>query len=344
MVAKSASEFLVRFDPNPTPIFWVDAAMEKALTGKVYDIQGFSVQDGPGIRTTVFLKGCPLRCPWCHSPESQQFYAQLSWVAMRCLGMEQCGKCLDVCPKHALSPGRIVRHPTTQADIRHIQINRTLCDNCGECAAVCYPKALYICGTDYTVEELLQRVRKDKPFYDNSGGGVTISGGEPLCQPAFTMQLLQRLKENGIHTALDTTGYVPFETIEGVLPYTDLFLYDLKHMNSEQHKIVVGVSNERILENAQRIAQAGGALQIRIPVIPDFSDTEANIRETGVFCKSLGKALTVIQLLPYHNLGVMKYQRLDDSKIVLEAEPPSDATIRSLKELLEGMGLPVTVH
>ncbi len=318
--------------------------MEKELSGKVYDIQGFSVQDGPGIRTTVFLKGCPLRCPWCHSPESQQFHAQLSWVALRCVGIEKCGKCLDACPKRALSPGRIVPHPTNQANIQHIQIDRTLCNNCGECAAVCYPKALYICGTDYTVEELVQRVIKDKPFYDNSGGGVTISGGEPLCQPDFTLQLLRRLKENGIHTALDTTGYVPYEILERVLPYTDLFLYDLKHMNSGQHKIVVGVPNALILENAQKIAKAGAKLQIRIPVIPDFSDSAENIAATGLFCKSLGEAVAVIQLLPYHNLGVMKYQRLDDSKIVLEAEPPSDATIHSLKLLLEKLGLSVTVH
>ena len=330
--------------PIPTPMIFVVGRMERPLTGKVYDIQGFSVQDGPGIRTTVFLKGCPLRCPWCHSPESQQFHAQLSWMAMRCAGIEKCGKCLDACTKRAISPGRVVQHAATQEDIRHVQINRTLCDNCGECAGVCYQKALYICGTDYTVEELVKRVIKDKPFYDNSGGGVTVSGGEPLCQPAFTMQLLKNLKENGIHTALDTTGYVPFDVIGRVLPYTDLFLYDLKHMNSEQHRIVVGVPNELILENARKIAKAGGRMQIRIPVIPDFSDSAESIRDTGMFCKSLGEAVTMIQLLPYHNLGVMKYQRLDDSKVVLEAEPPSDATIHSLRELLESLGLPVTVH
>jgi pyruvate formate lyase activating enzyme len=318
--------------------------MERQLIGKVYDIQGFSVQDGPGIRTTVFLKGCPLRCPWCHSPESQLFFAQLSWMAMRCVGIEKCGKCLDACTKRAIFPGKSIRHPATQEDIRHIHIDRTVCDNCGDCAAVCYPKALYICGTDYTVEELLQRVSKDMPFYEHSGGGVTISGGEPLSQPEFTLQTLKRLKESGIHTALDTSGYAPCEIIESVLPFTDLFLYDLKHMNSSQHRIVAGVPNELILENAQKIAKAGGKMQIRIPVIPDFNDTEESIRETGWFCRSLGKAVTVIQLLPYHNLGVMKYQRIDDSKIVLEAEPPSDEKIQSLKELLEDLGLSVTVH
>ena len=318
--------------------------MAKPLTGRVYDIQGFSVQDGPGIRTTVFLKGCPLRCPWCHSPESQEFHPQLSWMAMRCIGIEQCGRCVQACAKGAISPGKWIRLAATQEEIQHIHIDRSICDNCGDCLDVCYWKSLYICGTDYTVEELVTRVCKDKPFYDNSGGGVTISGGEPLCQPEFTLQVMKCLKERGIHTALDTAGCVKFKVIEPLLPYTDLFLYDLKHMDGEQHEIVVGTGNELILENAKRIAKTGGKMQIRIPVIPDFNDSEENIRETGLFCKSLGEAVTVIQLLPYHNLGVMKYQRIDYTRVVLEAEPPSDEKIRSLKELLEKMGLPVTVH
>jgi pyruvate formate lyase activating enzyme len=318
--------------------------MERALTGKVYDIQGFSVQDGPGIRTTVFLKGCPLSCPWCHSPESQEFCAQLSWFSMRCVGVERCGKCLEACPKGAISPGKLTQLVATSENIQLIHVDRFICNNCGDCTAVCYQKALVICGTDYTVEEILKRVLKDLPFYEHSGGGVTISGGEPLSQPEFTAQLLKRLKERGIHTALDTSGYTPCEIIEGVLPYTDLFLYDLKHMDSTQHKIVTGVPNKRILDNASRIAKAGGKMQIRIPLIPDFNDSEASVVEIGKFCRSLGNAVTVIQLLPYHNLGVMKYQRIYDGKVVLEAEPASDAKIRSIKELLEGLGLSVTVH
>jgi pyruvate formate lyase activating enzyme len=319
-------------------------SMEEKLTGRVYDIQGFSVQDGPGIRTTVFLKGCPLRCAWCHSPESQQFYAQLNWMAIKCMGVTECGKCLSACPNNAISPGRIIRHAVTQEEIRHIHVDRSVCDNCGDCTAVCIYRALYICGTDYTVDELVARLAKDIPFYEQSGGGVTVSGGEPLSQPEFLFQLLKSLKARGIHTALDTTGYAPYEIIERVRPYTDLFLYDLKHMDSEQHKAITGVRNELILENARKIARAGGKMQIRIPVIPDFNDSQINIRETGQFCKSLGEAITVIQLLPYHNLGVMKYQRIDDSRIVLEAEPPSDTTIQFLKELLEESGLSVTVH
>ncbi len=312
--------------------------------GKVYDIQGFSVQDGPGIRTTVFLKGCPLRCPWCHSPESQQFHAQLSWLSMKCIGLEKCGKCLEACTKGAISHGSWIKHAATQENIRLVRIDRSVCDNCGDCAEICHWKALYICGTNYTVEEMLKRLCKDRPFYEHSGGGVTISGGEPLSQPEFTLLMLKRLKERGIHTALDTSGYAPYEIIERALPYTDLFLYDLKHMDSGQHRIATGVPNEMILENAEKIAKAGGKLQIRIPIIPDFSDSAASIRETGLFCRSLGEAVTIIQLLPYHNLGAMKYHRINEAKVVLEAEPPSDEKVSSLRELLEDLGLTVTVH
>jgi pyruvate formate lyase activating enzyme len=318
--------------------------MEDPLSGRVYDIQGFSVQDGPGIRTTVFLKGCPLRCPWCHSPESQHFYAQLSWMSMRCVGVEKCGKCLDACPKAAISPGKWIRHAAFQEDIQHIHVDRSVCDNCGDCAAVCFYKALVMCGTNYTVGELLNRVLKDMPFYEQSGGGITLSGGEPLSQSRFILQMLKRLKECGIHTALDTSGYSPYEIIESILPYTDLFLYDLKHMDDRRHKIVTGVSNKLILENAKKIAKTGGKMQIRIPLIPDFNDSVESIKEIGLFCRSLGESVTVIQLLPYHSLGVVKYHRINDSGVVLEAEPPSDEKICSIKELLESLGLPVTVH
>lgn len=318
--------------------------MNKKLTGKVYDIQGFSVQDGPGIRTTVFLKGCPLRCPWCHSPESQQFHSQLSWIAMRCIGIEKCGKCLSACQKGAVTSGDKIRHMVTKENIQHVHVDRNICDNCGDCAAVCYPDALFMCGTDYNVDELVEKLSRDMPFFEQSGGGVTVSGGEALSQPEFTLALLKRLKERGISTALDTTGFSKYENIEAVLPYTDLFLYDLKHMRSDQHKAVIGVPNEIILENAKKIAEAGGKIQVRIPVIPRFNDSEENIRETGEFCKSLGDAVTVIQLLPYHNLGVMKYQRISNDRKVLEAPVPGDEKIQSLKNILEDLGLPVTVH
>lgn len=314
------------------------------LTGRVYDIQGFSVQDGPGIRTTAFLKGCPLTCPWCHSPESQAFYPQLSWIAMRCIGTAKCGKCLSACSKGAISLGNVTQHAVTGEEIQLVRVNRTLCDNCGDCAKACHPDALYICGQDYTVEELCDRVCKDKPFYDKSGGGVTISGGEPLSQAEFTVAVLKELKARGIHTALDTTGFAKLQHVEAALPYVDLFLYDLKHMDSAPHKTVAGVPNELIHENARRIARGGGKLQVRIPIIPHFNDDVENIRKAGEFCKELGDAVTLVQLLPYHNMGVVKYQRIDDSKTVLEAEPPSDEEVAALKAVMEEYRLPVTVH
>lgn len=301
------------------------------------------MQDGPGIRTTIFMKGCPLRCPWCHSPESQQFYPQISWMSIRCRGLDACGKCLPACSKGAITPGPTAIDPATQTEIRHIEINRAVCDNCGDCTAVCFQKALYLCGTDYTVDELANRVCKDKPFYDNSGGGVTISGGEPLYQLEFVLQLLKDLKKRGIHTALDTTGYAPGDSISAVLPYTDLFLFDLKMMDSERHQKATGVPNAPILENARKIASAGGKMQIRIPVIPKFNDSDENIRQTAVFCKSLDQAVSLVQLLPYHNLGVMKHRRIGE-RLVLEAQPPSDEKIAQIMELLESYGLAVTVH
>lgn len=263
---------------------------------------------------------------------------------MRCIGVARCGKCLTACSKHGITPGKISEHAVTREEVQQVRIDRTLCEDCGDCASVCYSKALYLCGTDYTVDELLKRLSKDIPFYNESGGGVTVSGGEPLCQPEFVLEILKGLKELGIHTALDTTGYADSEIVESVLPYTDLFLYDLKNMDNEQHRVVTGVPNDLILQNARLIANAGGKMQIRIPIIPEFNDSEDSIRETGEFCKSLGHAVTVVQLLPYHNLGVMKYQRLDDTTTILEATPPSEAKIAALKEVLETLGLAVTVH
>jgi pyruvate formate lyase activating enzyme len=317
--------------------------METELTGKVYDIQGFSIQDGPGIRTTVFFKGCPLCCPWCHSPESQSFAPQLAWLAVRCLGIDACGRCLPVCPRGALSPGELVRRATGE-EVRLVRIDRSSCDACGACTRACYPKALEICGTDYTLEELLARVLRDRPFYENSGGGVTVSGGEPLCQPEFVLRFLEKLKEQGIHTALDTTGHVPADVVERALAHTDLFLYDLKQMDGEIHRAATGVSNERILHNARLIAARGGKMQVRVPVIPDFNDSDAAIRAIGVFCLSLGAAVEAVQLLPYHNLGVVKYQRIENRGKVLEAVPPSEARMRELLSLLEDLGLGATLH
>lgn len=319
---------------------------EKELTGSLYDIQGFSVHDGPGIRTTVYLKGCPLRCPWCHSPESQEFPTELNWMEMRCDGVETCGKCLRVCPEGAISVGGEKESLKESGTTFHIiHIDRSKCTGCFRCTEVCSAGALYKCGTPYTVEQVMNRVRRDKPFYKRSGGGVTVSGGECLCQPDFTLSLLKACKAEDIHTAVDTTGFCSWEVMEKVLPYTDLFLYDLKQMDSELHRRVIGVPNGLILENAKKLAAAGGKLQIRIPTIPVFNDSEASYRAFGEFILSLGDAVTQVQLLPYHNLGVVKWERLGRNGPALEATPPTEEFMKKRKALLESMGLTnVVIH
>ena len=322
----------------------METGRELEPLGRLYDIQGYSVQDGPGIRTTAFLKGCPLRCPWCHSPESQLRKKQLSFMSVRCLGIDVCkGRCVSACSKNAIEPGETGKNITDGTEIRMIHVKRGLCDDCGDCAEKCYAQALYLCGKDYTAGELTEKLLKDKSYYDMSGGGVTISGGEPLMQIDFVEQVLKNLKENGIHTALDTTGYAKWEVLERTMPYTDLYLYDLKHMDSKKHEAVVKVPNEPILENARKLAAHGKKLQIRIPVIPLFNHDEENIRKTAEFCTELKDAVTLVQLLPYHNWGISKYLRIGDGP-VFEATPPSDEYMARLKDLMSGYGLPVTIH
>jgi pyruvate formate lyase activating enzyme len=317
--------------------------MEKQLTGKTYDIQGFSVQDGPGIRTTVFLKGCPLRCPWCHSPESQEFETELNWMSIRCLGLDACGKCLTACPRGAITRGAVTKNAMGE-DIAFPEVDKSKCDECGACACACKANALYMCGTDRTVDEVMRRIDRDRPFFEESDGGVTVSGGECLCQPEFTLELLKRCKAEGIHTAVDTTGFVPWETVEKVLPYTDVFLYDLKNMDSALHRQVIGVPNELILDNARKIAAAGGRLWIRIPVIPMFNDSKEHFTKYGEFLAAISGAVDIVQLLPYHTLGVSKHDRLLKKETVFVAEPPSDALMQARKEQLETYGLKVRVH
>jgi pyruvate formate lyase activating enzyme len=317
--------------------------MEKTLAGRTYDIQGFSVHDGPGIRTTVFLKGCPLRCPWCHSPESQEFRIELNWMSIRCLGVESCGTCLGVCPHGAITVGP-VEHNAAGEDIVYPYVDKSKCDECGACAKSCRADALYMCGTDQTMDEVMYRVLRDKPFFDESGGGVTVSGGECLWQPEFTLELLKRCKENGISTAVDTTGYAKWEIIEEALPHTDLFLYDLKCMDSALHEQVMGVPNELILENAAKIALAGGRFWIRIPVIPLLNDSKEHFEKYGVFLSGIRGSVDIVQLLPYHKMGVSKHDRLLKRGKIFVAEPPSDSLMQALKTQLEGYGLRVRIR
>ena len=313
------------------------------LTGKIFDIQGFSVQDGPGIRTTVFLKGCPLRCPWCHSPESRRFETELNWLSLRCIGMDACGYCLGVCPRGCISRGDPSRSVSGE-EIVYPEVDKANCDECGKCASACKATALYMCGSDMTVDDVLGKIRRDMPFYETSGGGVTISGGECLAQPEFTGELLKQCKALGVHTAVDTTGFVQWRILEGVLPYTDLFLYDLKCMDSGLHERTIGVPNGLILENALKLAGAGALMWVRIPVLPMFNDSEEHFRRYVEFLSGIRERVAMVQLLPYHKLGISKYARLLTKEQVFVAEPPTDDLMEARKQLFETSGFTVRVH
>lgn len=261
-------------------------------TGTVFNIQPFSVYDGPGIRTTVFLKGCNLRCAWCHNPESWLRKPQLQFLAEKCIG---CGACFTACPRgvHVLADGR---HG----------LNRDACIGCGKCADGCYAGALVLTGREMTVEEVMNRIREDALYFQNSGGGVTFSGGEAMMQIEFLEELLKRCKQLGIHTAVDTAGNFPFSRYQRILPYTDLFLYDIKAFSSETHRQLTGVDNRMILENLPLLLQHGARVIVRIPCIPQGNWHE--MPEIAAYLQNL--PVEQVELLAYHRLGEGKRQSL----------------------------------
>lgn len=288
-------------------------------------MQRFCTQDGPGIRTTIFFQGCPLRCAWCSNPESQRAVPQLMFHAHLCRG---CGRCAEVCPF-----GAIVRNEG------HLSFRRERCRGCGACARACPHEARILSGRTVDVDEVVSFARQDWRHYQQSGGGVTCSGGEALAQPDFLSELLTLLHDGlGYHTCLDTTAFAPWETLASVLPVTDLILLDIKHMDGTEHARMTGVDNALILDNARRLGQAAFPTLIRVPLIPGFNDTPDNIRALGAFLTKC--RFRDVELMPYHTLGQSKYRALGRDYAFMTGKPDADGSARALREY----GLNVLVH
>lgn len=294
----------------------------------IFNIQSFCVHDGPGIRTTVFFKGCPLRCQWCFNPESQDIRPVFSYHKNLC---KHCNSCISVCPTKSL-------HFNKNNCLVH---NIDTCINCGKCIKTCGQNAIKFYGKMYTLDEVVDIVLKDRLFYETSGGGVTLSGGEVLNQHEFAYALLDRLKEEGISTIIETTAYGPFENLAKLAKKCDYVYVDLKHMNDDIHKKYVGVSNSLILENLKKLKGVNTKVVVRIPVIPTINDGD-NIIETGKFVKSLGY-VERMGLLPYEKYGISKYESINREYMLNDIQTPNKKVIEEYKTKLQELGIKVEI-
>jgi pyruvate formate lyase activating enzyme len=297
-------------------------------TGTVFNIQRFSLHDGPGIRTTVFLKGCPLRCPWCHNPESQSGAPELAVLANRCIG---CGGCVETCEHGAV---------TLQDGVA--VTDWALCQRCGECTDVCPMAGRTLLGQEMTVTDLLREVARDCDFFEESGGGVTFSGGEPMAQPGFLIACLQACRGRGIHTTVDTCGYASQATLMDVAKWTDLFLYDVKIVDSALHERYTGVPSTPILDNLRWLCANGSRVWLRMPLIPDVNDDSASIEAVVSLIDSLAYRPS-LQVLPYHAIGSDKYGRSGRIDPMNAAKPNADSRRREIVDYLVCHGVMASV-
>lgn len=298
-------------------------------SGTIFDIKKFAIHDGPGVRTTVFLKGCPLGCWLCHNPESQGFEPELMLRDGRC---DRCGDCVEACPPDAITLNGTGVH-----------VDRSRCDLCGACVDACLVGALEIAGREVTAVEVMQQIEKDTIYYDESGGGVTFSGGEPLSQAEFLLDLLRSCQARGIRTALDTCGHAAPAVFQEVAENVDLFLYDLKLLDERRHDEFTGDTNDTILDNLRWLAERGADVVVRFPLLPGINDDDENLRALAKFLTSLPKSYPV-DILPYHRLGVDKYTRLDREHRMPQLEPPTQGDVLAVATQLHDYGLHVTVR
>ena len=288
------------------------------LTGVIFDIKRYAISDGPGIRTAVFFKGCPLDCWWCHNPEGRALNPQLMVRSNRC---SLCEECIKVCPQHAI---RMEDGLVTES---------SLCQGCGLCAQACVHGARELVGKAVTVEQVLAEIERDVVFYDQSGGGITLTGGEPLFQHRFAIAVLKACKEHAIHTALDTSGYADWKVVAQVAQSTDLFLYDLKLMDDNRHRKYTGVSNRRILANLRRLSEQGAQIIVRVPLIPNVNDDEDNLCRIRDLLADLPH-LSGVEVLPYHDIARAKYSALDLAYRLPEAVTPPPERVEWARKLV----------